>query len=302
MRLRQAGTRPGAAVRDCRRPRPPTIACGGDQTPLHLVHCGTRSAAVSQPSDVDRGLQEHPSELPTGRLQRPRPSERAWRAFGHVSEHATPACGCLSYTNVSPGARVASLATSGWHRGVMPGSTNGFGPRSTGAASRACPRVASRCGAEAGGAHSIRFALQSGADHRGSSDPRRLAGPRRWRHRLVPAGRGRALWRSRVSRLAARVRPRGGPRAPGLVQRRAASRWQHRGEGVRALDEGFLRGLVSTASAGFGSCRPPPGWSLLRRGGTGTQRQRGSVTATKRGSAELVESAATSTRSVRRIG
>lgn len=104
-----------------------------------------------------------------------------------------------------------------------------------------------------------------------------------------------------VSWLTVRVRPRDGLRAQGLHRFLAAARWQHRDEGVRTPDMGLIRDFVLIGSASFGSCRPPPDRSLLRCGGTRTNRQRGSVKATKRGSEELFALAATSARPVRRI-
>jgi hypothetical protein len=248
---------------------------------------------------------EHPVRAPN--QQTPAASAAGARCagrFGHRLRTRHAGMRLLSCTSASYGARVVSMATSRRRRDIKPGRAKGFGPRFRSVRCR---------GRVLGWRHGS--ALER--EVRAAYGSRRQSGARSpWVFGSTASGGFVAMatssrLRRTRSRAAAQARSRGSPqgfaRAVDHEPRVSSDVSQPYGgdtvfEDVQAPDEGFSRGLVSKVSASFGSCRPPPRWSLLRRGGTGTSWQRGSETATKRGSVELVESAATSARSVRRIG
>lgn len=253
----QTGTRPGVAVRDCRRFRPPAISCGGDQAPASRCTRGTRPEVVrslrastvapraprpsSQPADSS-GLGRR-SAL-RGSVRAPSPNTPRRHAVVVAHERLLRrACRPGGNTEATPGRQTWRL------QGLRPAAP-------LGARFRACLRWRHGAALEREVREAYGSCRQSGADHRGSSDPRRLAVPRRWRHRLDSTGHDRVLWRPARSRGSLQ----GFARAVDHEPRVLSDVMQPHGgdtvlEGARAPDEGFSRGLVSKVSAGFGSCR-----------------------------------------------
>jgi hypothetical protein len=301
----QTGTRPGVAVRGRRRSRPPATLRGDDQAPA-LCARAMRLAASASRRGTRAPSAPRPSQ-PIGTLLRFRPLEGALRMVrATVSEHASSARGHLSHDHV-----IAARVSPRWKRqggAVVPDPA---APKASAAGSvgRGASGVSAMAreygvGAQERGAYGSRG--QCGAGHRGSSDLRRPASAGWWRHRLVLCGAR--------SRAAASARSRGSPfgfaravvfestgSAPTIC---AAARWQHRVEGVAAPnlglsrdpsfegERGYTRVFASTTS---GSELAPV---LV---GPDPVRQRGSEQAMKRGSEELVASAATPGRSVWRM-
>jgi hypothetical protein len=232
-------------VRGCRRLRSPAISCGGDQAPARRCIRGTRAEVVrSLRASTVAPRAPRPSSQPAdssglgcrsalrGSVRAPSPNAPRRHAVVVVHERLLRrACRLDGDIEATPGYQTWQ---SQGLRSAVP----------LGAMSRACPRVASRLGAGAGGSRSIRFAP---AKRCKVTVGLRIHGVRRVRGDgdivSSPSDTIARCRASAVSRLTARVRPRGGSRAPGLVGCLAAVRWRHRVRGCPGTGRGLLAWL-----------------------------------------------------------